>query len=87
MSNRSNPAIACTQVHYTGTLVDGEVFDSSLDREPLEFEVGGGKVIPGFDDLVMGLSEGEKRKQVVPAEKAYGKSLSIRCLSIVTFTS
>ena len=68
------------QVHYTGTLDDGEVFDSSLDREPLEFEVGGGKVIPGFDDLVTGLSEGEKRKQVVPAAKAYGASPSNSCL-------
>lgn len=61
------------QVHYTGTLEDGSVFDSSLEREPLEFEIGGGKVIPGFDDAVMGLAEGEKRKQLVPAERAYGK--------------
>lgn len=63
----------CLQVHYTGILEDGSVFDSSLEREPLEFEVGGGKVIPGFDDAVMGLAEGEKRKQLVPAERAYGK--------------
>ena len=63
------------QVHYTGTLEDGSVFDSSLEREPLEFEIGGGKVIPGFDDAVMGLAEGEKRKQLVPAERAYGKYL------------
>ena len=61
------------QVHYTGTLEDGSVFDTSLEGEPLEFEIGGGKVIPGFDDAVMGLAEGEKRKQLVPAERAYGK--------------
>lgn len=66
------------QVHYTGTLDDGSVFDSSLERDPLEFEVGGGKVIPGFDDAVLGLAEGEKRKQLVPAERAYGKYL---CMS------
>ena len=65
----------CVQVHYTGTLEDGSEFDSCLEREPLEFEIGGGKVIPGFDDAVLGLAEGEKRKQLVPAERAYGKCL------------
>ena len=68
------------QVHYTGTLEDGSVFDSSLEREPLEFEIGGGKVIPGFDDAVMGLAEGEKRRQLVPAESAYGKWLHMTAL-------
>ena len=67
------PLSSLLQVHYSGTLEDGSVFDSSLEREPLAFEVGGGKVIPGFDDAVMGLAEGEKRKQLVPAERAYGK--------------
>ena len=65
------------QVHYTGTLDDGSVFDCSLDRDPLEFEVGGGKVIPGFDDLVLGLSEGEKRTKVIPSTKAYGQYQTI----------
>ena len=74
MSETSKIVAMFTQVHYTGTLEDGSEFDSSLEREPLEFEVGGGKVIPGFDDAVMGLAEGEKRKQLVPAERAYGKS-------------
>lgn len=67
----------CVQVHYTGTLEDGSVFDSSLEREPLEFEIGAGKVIVGFDDAILGLAEGEKRKQLVPAERAYGKWLCI----------
>ena len=66
-------ALAFGQVHYTGTLGDGSVFDSSLEREPLEFEIGGGKVIPGFDDAVLGLAEGESRKQLVPATRAYGQ--------------
>ena len=71
------------QVHYTGTLEDGSVFDSSLEREPLEFEIGGGKVIPGFDDAVMGLAEGEKRKQLVPAERAYGKYLLVAAAALI----
>lgn len=69
------PTCSHVQVHYTGTLEDGSVFDSSLERDPLEFEIGGGKVIPGFDDAVLGLAEGEKHKQLVPAERAYGKHL------------
>lgn len=79
-------ALAIGQVHYTGTLEDGSVFDSSLEREPLEFEVGGGKVIPGFDDAVLGLAEGESRKQLVPATRAYGQytytQLPCRCSCI-----
>ena len=72
MSTTSQPLFV-RQVDYTGTLEDGSEFDSSLDKEPLEFEIGGGKVIPGFDDAVLGLAEGESRKQLVPATRAYGE--------------
>ncbi len=60
-------------VHYTGTLEDGEVFDSSLEREPLEFEVGAGQVIPGFDLGVEGMVAGESRRIEIPAAEAYGE--------------
>lgn len=60
-------------VHYTGTLDSGEVFDSSRDREPLEFEVGGGQVIPGFDQAVEGLVVGENREVRLEPEQAYGE--------------
>ncbi len=73
-------------MHYTGTLEDGTVFDSSLERDPLEFEIGGGKVIPGFDDAVMGLAEGETRKQLVPATRAYGKYTFIQRPCILVYT-
>jgi len=46
------------RVHYTGTFDDGEVFDSSLEREPLEFTLGEGSVIPGFDAGVVGMKTG-----------------------------
>lgn len=61
------------QVHYEGTLDDGTVFDSSHERDPLGFIVGSGKVIRGFDDAVIGLSKGERRKERVPPENAYGE--------------
>lgn len=61
-----------TAVHYTGKLDDGSVFDTSREREPLEFVVGGGKVIAGFDDAVLGLQAGESRMLQVGPEKAYG---------------
>jgi peptidylprolyl isomerase len=60
------------KVHYTGRLDDGDVFDSSHDREPLEFVVGKGEVIPGFDDAVLGMSPGETRTERMGAKKAYG---------------
>jgi peptidylprolyl isomerase len=62
------------KVHYKGTLNDGSVFDSSEGRDPLEFEVGGGMVIKGFDDGVLGMQEGDKKKVNIPAIEAYGPS-------------
>ncbi len=60
-------------VHYTGTLTDGSVFDSSREREPLSFTVGSGQVIAGFDKAVMGLAPGESRSATIPAAEAYGE--------------
>lgn len=59
-------------VHYTGTLRDGSVFDSSQGREPLEFTLGGGQVIPGFDDAVTGMKVGDQKTVTIPADEAYG---------------
>tara|TARA_R110000868_G_scaffold161551_3_gene392095 strand:+ start:11284 stop:11712 length:429 start_codon:yes stop_codon:yes gene_type:complete len=62
------------QIHYTGTLSDGDVFDSSEGRSPLEFTVGSGQVIPGFDTGVMGMNVGEKKTFTIPCAEAYGVS-------------
>lgn len=60
------------KVHYTGKFKDGEVFDSSLEREPLEFTIGKGQVIPGFEQAVEGMSPGDIKTTDIPPEKAYG---------------
>ena len=60
------------KVHYHGKLTTGETFDSSEGREPLEFEVGSGMVIKGFDDGVTGMSVGEKKTINIPVNEAYG---------------
>ncbi|MCZ0861088.1 MAG: peptidylprolyl isomerase [Methanocorpusculum sp.] len=61
------------RVHYTGTLTDGTQFDSSEGRDPLEFVVGSGMVIPGFDNGVIGMEIGETRTIEIPAKDAYGE--------------
>ncbi len=60
------------KVHYTGKLDDGTVFDSSEGREPLEFTLGQGQVIPGFESAVVGMQTGENRTTNIPSEEAYG---------------
>ncbi len=60
------------KVHYHGKLTSGETFDSSEGREPLEFEVGSGMVIKGFDDGVTGMTVGEKKTINIPFDEAYG---------------
>lgn len=60
------------KVHYHGRLTDGTTFDSSEGREPLEFEVGSGSVIAGFDQGIEGMSIGEKKTINIPVEQAYG---------------
>ncbi len=61
------------RVHYTGSLDDGTVFDSSKNRDPLEFTIGSGQVIKGFDDAAEGLSIGESITVHIPAAEAYGE--------------
>jgi len=61
------------KVHYVGTLTDGTLFDSSQGREPLEFVLGTGKVIPGFENALVGMSVGENKTVTIPADAAYGQ--------------
>src|SRR5205807_2248423 len=66
----------CVEVHYTGTLRDdGSKFDSSWDRgQPLQFLVGKGQVIKGWDEGLVGMKPGGKRKLIIPANLAYGRA-------------
>ncbi len=61
------------RIHYTGTLEDGTQFDSSAGRDPLEFSLGSGQVIAGFDTAVDGMSVGESKSVTIPPEEAYGE--------------
>ncbi len=59
-------------VHYTGTLNDGSVFDSSDGREPHSFKVGEGQIIPGLDTAIEGMAVGEQKTVTIPSDEAYG---------------
>ncbi|MDA8088273.1 MAG: peptidylprolyl isomerase [Nitrospiraceae bacterium] len=61
------------KVHYTGKFDDGSVFDSSKDREPLQFTLGKGGLIRGFEEAVEGMAEGEARTVKIPPDKGYGQ--------------
>lgn len=61
------------KVHYTGRLMDGTEFDSSRDRDPLEFKLGEGQVIAGFDDAIEGMDEGESKTVTIPPDQGYGE--------------
>ncbi|ACK69721.1 peptidylprolyl isomerase FKBP-type [Gloeothece citriformis PCC 7424] len=60
------------KVHYTGKLDNGMVFDSSVDRTPLEFSIGEGNVIPGFEEAVIGMSPGDSKTVTIGSNEAYG---------------
>ena len=60
------------KVHYTGKLDDGTIFDSSFDRDPLEFTIGAGRLIPGFEQAVIGMVPDESKTVTVPSDQAYG---------------
>ena len=61
------------KVHYTGTLEDGTQFDSSVGSEPLQFTIGDGQLIPGFESCVTGMAIGEKRSITLSPDEAYGE--------------
>lgn len=60
------------QIHYTGKLADGTVFDTSRERHPLRFTIGNGQVIAGFEQAVVGMNTGESRTAKIPVDQAYG---------------
>ncbi|MEX0773730.1 MAG: peptidylprolyl isomerase [Balneolales bacterium] len=61
------------KVHYTGKLADGSEFDSSANKEPMEFKIGEGKLIPGFEQAVVGMNVGDKNTVTIPSNEAYGE--------------
>ncbi|TCS67273.1 FKBP-type peptidyl-prolyl cis-trans isomerase [Primorskyibacter sedentarius] len=62
------------RIHYTGTLADGSTFDSSAGRDPLEFTVGSGQIIPGLDKAMPGMAVGDTKTVAVVADEAYGQA-------------
>ncbi len=73
---------SCVSVDYTGKLLDGKVFDTSIGREPLDFTVGAGQMIKGFDEGVLGMKLGEKKTITLAPEQAYGASNPMRIITV-----
>ena len=61
------------KVHYTGSFEDGTVFDSSRGEDPLEFTIGGGQVIPGFEEAIVGMSAGDEKRERIEPDRGYGE--------------
>src|SRR4030095_6266474 len=70
------------RVHYRGKLQDGSVFDETFDREPLRFTIGGGQLIPGFEEAVVGMEPGDSKTTELPVEKAFGAYLEERVIEV-----
>ena len=70
------------KVHYTGTLKNGEIFDSSIEKDPLEFTLGQGQLIPGFEKAVAGLEIGESTTVNIPSDEAYGEQREDLVISV-----
>jgi peptidylprolyl isomerase len=70
------------RVHYRGKLQDGSVFDETFDREPLRFTIGGGQLIPGFEEAVVGMKPGDSKTAELPVEKAFGPYLEERVVEV-----
>ncbi len=61
------------QVHYTGKLTNGQIFDSSVDKQPLEFQLGQGQIIPGFEQGLLDMTVNDKKTITIPEAEAYGE--------------
>ncbi|MBM3226551.1 MAG: peptidylprolyl isomerase [Candidatus Tectomicrobia bacterium] len=70
------------RVHYTGKLTDGTLFDTSVEREPLEFTLGEGELIAGFEQTVLGMMAGESRTAMIPCDQAYGPHYAERVIQV-----
>ena len=70
------------RVHYTGRLADGTIFDTSMEREPIEFTLGGGELIPGFEQAVLGMTAGESKTATILADQAYGPHRTERVIDV-----
>jgi peptidylprolyl isomerase len=70
------------RVHYRGKLQDGSIFDETFDRKPLRFTIGGGELIPGFEEAVVGMTPGDSKTTEVAVEKAFGPHLEERVVEV-----